>query len=149
VRFAERVAVAVFAWDTTTAHGPDGVRGPLVAVADPTGEETPGLVEDLTGYLPSDLAWSQLAVYSTRQWLQVRSAAVPASWAGALAQAPGTVAPGTTAVTITGVRRRAGVVDGRRTTSAAMVSFTVFVVCAPTYAICYLLRLSQLDDPLR
>jgi hypothetical protein len=29
------------------------------------------------------------------------------------------------------------------------VEFTVFVVCAPTYDTCHLLRLSQLDNPLR
>ena len=39
--------------------------------------------------------------------------------------------------------------NGQPVTSEHPVAFTVFVVCAPTYPTCHLLRLSQLDNPLR
>ena len=44
---------------------------------------------------------------------------------------------------------RTGVWNGQPVTSEHPVAFTVFVVCAPTYPTCHLLRLSQLDNPLR
>ena len=70
--------------------------------------------------------------------------------ADAVAQAqPGQIAPGTTAVTIEGTRHRSGVWNGQPVTSEHPVSFTVFVVCPPTYPTCHVLRLSQLDNPLR
>ena len=50
---------------------------------------------------------------------------------------------------IEGTRHRTGTWSGEPVTSAHPVAFTVFVVCAPTYDTCYLLRLSQLDNPLR
>jgi len=56
--------------------------------------------------------------------------------------------PGTTAFTITGVRHRSGVWEGTPVTSEHDVAFTVFVVCAPSYPACHLLRLSRLDEPL-
>ena len=59
------------------------------------------------------------------------------------------LAAGTTAVTIEGTRQRAGVWNGQPVASEHPVAFTVFVVCAPTYSTCHLLRLSQLDNPLR
>ena len=68
----------------------------------------------------------------------------------ALAQAPeGQLAPGTVAYTIEGTRHRTGTWNGEPVDSAHKVEFTVFVVCAPTYDTCHLLRLSQLDNPLR
>ncbi len=78
------------------------------------------------------------------------AAFVPDAWADAVEQAqPGQLAAGTTAVTIEGTRHRAGVWNGQPVTSEHPVAFTVFVVCAPTYPTCHLLRLSQLDNPLR
>ena len=62
---------------------------------------------------------------------------------------PGQIAPGTTALTIEGTRHRAGVWNGQPVTSEHPVAFTMFMVCAPSYPTCHLLRLSQLDNPLR
>ena len=75
---------------------------------------------------------------------------IPEAWADALAQAqPGQIAPGTTAFTIEGTRHRNGLWNGEPVTSEHAVSFTVFIVCKPAYPTCHLLRLSQLDNPLR
>lgn len=147
-RFARAVAAALFDWDTTTDQ-PEHLTGRLLAVADPTGQESPGLVADLRGYLPSPQAWDLLRGHETRQRLDIDAVAVPAAWATALEQAPaGALAPGTTAYTITGTRHRAGTWTGQPVTAARPVAFTVFVVCAPTYDRCHLLRLSRLDEPL-
>ncbi|MFH5824720.1 hypothetical protein [Georgenia sp. AZ-5] len=149
-KFATSVAEAVFFWDTTNGLPPGGYTARLIEVADPTGVETPGLVADLAYYLPTPSAWEHLRRFATRQWLDVTHVAVPKQWAQAVALAPeGSLAPGTTALTVTGVRHRAGLWDNQPTTSEHEVAFTVFVVCAPTYPDCRLLRLSQLDDPLR
>lgn len=147
--FATLVSRALFTWDTTTTE-PGEVRGRLLAVADPTGEESPGLLFDLDGYLPNAPTWTQLAEYSTRQRLEITSAEIPAAWAAAIGGAPSSeVAPGTTAVTVTGIRHRYGVWEGDEVASQHDVAFTVFVVCAPTYPTCHVLRLSELDNPLR
>lgn len=146
--FARAVAGALFDWDTTTDRLEDST-GRLLAAADPTGQESPGLVADLAGYLPGPEAWDLLRSYETRQWLEIHTADIPAAWATARAQAPaGTLAPGTTAYTVAGTRHRAGVWDGEPVATAHPVAFTVFVVCAPTYEQCHLLRLSRLDEPL-
>jgi hypothetical protein len=138
----------LFDWDTTTDR-PEDTTGRLLAVADPTGQESPGLVADLAGYLPAPEAWELLRAYETRQWLEIHTADIPAAWATARAQAPaGALAPGTSAYTVTGTRHRAGVWDGEPVATAHPVAFTVFVVCAPTYERCHLLRLSRLDEPL-
>jgi hypothetical protein len=140
--FARSVAQAAFTWDTTSTSLPD-VTESLLAVADHTGEEAPGLLVDLRAYLPSDQAWTHLAQYQTRQWIEVTDVVEPAQWGEALAQAPeGAVAAGTTARTVTGMRHRAGTWDGEPTTASSQVQFTAFLVCAPTYDMCHLLRLS-------
>lgn len=147
--FAVAVARALFAWDTDSPIPLSDYTGRLLAVADPTGTESPGLVADVASYLPTASAWAELRTYLTRQWLEVTSTSVPTTWAQAAAegQAYG-VAPGTRAYTITGIRHRAGVWDGAQVETAHEVSFTVFVVCGPTYPTCHLLRISKLDDPL-
>ncbi|QTE28616.1 hypothetical protein [Pengzhenrongella sicca] len=149
VEFAQSAARALFAWDTTAPAALADHKGRLLVVADPTGQETPGLLTDLARYLPSPQAWTHLGAYDTRQWLEVTGADVPAAWTAALAQDPGVVAPGTVAVTITGVRHRTGTWDGRPVAQEFDVAFTVFVGCEPAYPTCYLLRLTQLDKPLR
>ena len=96
------------------------------------------------------LAWIELRRYATTQYLVIDTSFVPDAWGDAVAQAqPGQIAPGTVAVTIEGTRHRSGVWNGQPVTSEHPVSFTVFVVCAPTYPTCHLLRLSQFDNPLR
>ncbi|MFO6453389.1 MULTISPECIES: hypothetical protein [unclassified Aeromicrobium] len=148
-QFAREVAVAIFAWDTRTASGPEELIEPFLKVADPTGESSPGLVSDLTGYLPTHHAWADLRRYETRQRLDVTTVITPKLWATAIVQADGELAPGTAAFTVEGTRRRSGMWERRLVTSEHDVAFTVFVVCAPTYPTCHLLRLSRLDDPLQ
>jgi hypothetical protein len=146
--FARQVATVLFAWDTQTLSTPQSVVEPLVAVADPTGESSAGLVADIENYLPTNQVWIELRKYETRQWIDVTSVEVPDLWATAEAQAGDELLPGTTAYTIRGTRHREGVWEGDHVASQYGVAFTVFIVCAPTYPECHLLRLSRLDDPL-
>lgn len=146
--FARQVAEAIFAWDTKTLISRTDHVEQLVAVADPTGESTPGVVSDLDNYLPTQDAWVELAQYETRQWLSIDSVATPSKWAEAKAQAGDELLPGTTAFTIHGTRHRSGVWEGTPVASEHEVAFTVFIVCGPSYPECHLLRLSMLDKPL-
>ena len=148
--FAQGVASTLFAWDTASGLWPLDYTSAILAVGDPSGDEQAGLASDVAAYLPNRDAWIELRQYATRQHLTIEAAYVPDAWADAVAQAqPGQLAAGTTAVTIEGTRQRAGVWNGQPVTSEHPVAFTVFVVCAPTYPTCHLLRLSQLDNPLR
>lgn len=146
--FARQVATALFGWDTRTMSTPKSVTGQLVSVADPTGESSAGLVSDVANYLPTDQIWIELRKYETRQWIEVTSVEVPDLWATAEAQAGDELLPGTAAFTVRGTRHREGVWEGEDVASQHGVAFTVFIVCAPTYPECHLLRLSKLDDPL-
>ena len=80
--------------------------------------------------------------------ITVDSVTTPASWAQAEAQAGDALLPGTTAYTVRGTRHRSGVWEGAPVETTHEVSFTVFLVCAPSYPACRLLRLSMLDQPL-
>ena len=92
----------------------------------------------------------ELRQYATTQHLTIDTIYVPDAWADAVAQAqPGQLADGTIAYTIEGTRHREGVWNDETVTSEHPVAFTVFLVCAPAYDTCHLLRLSQLDNPLR
>jgi hypothetical protein len=147
--FARVVATMIFVWDTAGGHAVEGYVARLVDIGDPTGEETPGLVADLAGYLPNATAWTELRQYSTRQWLQIDTVTVPTLWPQAVDQAPeGALLPGSAAYTVTGVRHRTGVWHGDQVTSQHDVAFTIFMVCGPLYDACHLLRLSRLDEPL-
>lgn len=146
--YAEAVAAALFDWSTTSGYSPSDYTAPVLADADPSGEELPGLVEDLAGYEPTSEQWTQLATMQVAQQLRITSAVVPSLWGEALAQAHGQLRPGTTAITITGVRHRTGVWYGPAATSNP-VSFTIFEACSPAFSRCHTLRLSQLDDPLQ
>ncbi len=149
VTFARRVAEALFAWDTATITTQAELTERLVAVADPTGESSAGLVTDVANYLPTLDAWGELRRYETRQWIEITSTEVPSLWPTAVQQAgPGGLLPGTVAYTIHGVRHRSGIWEGEPVSTAHDVAFTVFVVCGPSYPQCHLLRLSRLDDPL-
>ena len=148
--FAQGVASTLFAWDTASGLWPLDYTSAILAVGDPSGDEQAGLASDLAVYLPTRDAWIELRQHATRQHLIIEAAYVPDAWAEAVAQAqPGQLAAGTTAITIEGTRHRAGVWNGQPVTSEHPVAFTAFVVCAPTYPTCHLLRLSQLDNPLR
>jgi hypothetical protein len=146
--FAHGVAEVLFNWDTQEMTTPTSTTDLLVAVADPTGESSAGLVADIANYLPTEEIWLELRKYETRQWIEVTSTEVPDQWAIALEQAGDELAPGTVALTVRGVRHRSGVWEGEDVTSEHDVAFTVFAVCAPTYPECHLLRLSRLGDPL-
>jgi hypothetical protein len=148
--FARNVATALFTWDTGSGFMPLDYTSVLMEVADPSGAEQAGLAADIAGYLPTREAWVDLRPYATTQRLEITDAYTPAAWATAEEQArPGQLVEGTTAITIEGIRHRAGIWNDEAVTSAHEVAFTVFVVCEPAYDTCHLLRLSELDNPLR
>jgi len=150
VTFAKGVGITLFAWDTGLGLWPLDYTSAILAAGDPSGDEQAGLASDISTYLPNRDVWIELRQYATVQYLVIDTSFVPDAWADAVAQAqPGQIAPGTTAVTIEGTRHRSGIWNGQPVASEHPVSFTVFVVCAPTYPTCHLLRLSQLDNPLR
>lgn len=147
--FAGNVATALFSWDTASGFMPLDYTSVILAVGDPSGAEQAGLAADIATYLPSREAWVELRQYATAQHLTIDNVYVPEAWGDAVAQAqPGQLAEGTIAYTIEGTRHRDGVWNEQAVTSEHPVAFTVFLVCAPTYDTCHLLRLSQLDNPL-
>lgn len=148
--FARNVAEALFIWDTGSGFMPLDYTAVILAVGDPSGNEQAGLASDVATYLPSRAAWLDLRQYATTQTLTIEDAYIPEGWDAAVAQAqPGQLAEGTTAYTIEATRHREGIWNDEPTSSEHAVVFTVFIVCAPTYDTCSLLRLSQLDNPLK
>jgi hypothetical protein len=148
--FARNVATALFEWDTASGFMPLDYTSVILDVGDPTGREQAGLASDIAAYLPSRDAWLELRQYATAQHLTIDNTLIPDAWDTAVEQAqPGQLAEGTVAVTIEGTRHREGLWNNEPVTSEHAVAFTVFVVCAPTYDTCHLLRLSQLDNPLQ
>ena len=149
VLFAQTIAHTLFNWDTRT-DTPERIRDQVLAWADPTGRETPGLITDIAGYLPDSGMWAVLRGYETTQHLEITSAAVPDSWAQITrSAAPDQIPPGATAVTVTGIRHRDGVTFGQPSSVERDVSFTIFLTCPTTSTgSCHVLRLSSLDTPL-
>ena len=148
--FARNVATALFEWDTGSGFMPLDYTSVVLDVGDPSGAEQAGLASDIATYLPSREAWIELRQHATTQHLTIDNLFVPDAWDTALEQAqPGQLAEGTVAVTIEGTRHREGLWNDEHVTSEHEAAFTVFVVCGPTYDTCHLLRLSQLDNPLR
>lgn len=148
--FARRVAEALFTWDTTAGLVPLDYTAAILDVGDPSGHEQAGLAADIATYLPTRDAWVELRKYETTQHIEIDTIVVPDAWNDALAQAnPGQLPPGATAYTIDATRHRDGVWSGNAQVVEASVSFTVFIACPPDRDPCYLLRLSQLDNPLR
>ena len=147
--YVRAVAEALFDWDTFTLLTPFDHRAVLVEDADPSGTETPGLISDLDGYFPSASTWRDLAEYRTRQHLQIDRVFVPDQWEEAVAASGGQITNGTVAYTVEGTRHRDGVWHDDPVESSHAVAFTVFVSCEPVYDRCHLLRLSELDNPLR
>lgn len=152
--FARSVATALFAWETTSGFEPSDYAQVIADVA--AASEVDALVGDVRSYLPTSEAWAQLRQYATRQWLTIDRAFVPDAWAAAVEQAaPGQMPVGSAAVTISGTRHRAGIWGTDPVEASRPVSFTVFVVCMPPIpgrggpGLCELLRLSELDNPLR
>jgi len=149
ITYARAVAQSLFDWDTNSGFLPTDYTAKVLADADPSGEETPGLLVDVAAYLPTTEQWLDLGATRVVQSLEIEGAYVPDSWAATFDQAHGQLRPGTTAVTITGTRHRIGVWNGGREESSNPVAFTVFVACQPSFERCHLLRLSQLDNPMR
>ncbi len=149
IAYARAVATSLFDWDTSSGYLPTDYTATVLADGDPSGEETPGLLDDVATYVPTTDQWLDLGAMDVVQTIDITSASVPASWPAALAQAHGQLRPGTTAVTITGTRHRSGVWNGQPATSSYPVSFTVFVACPPAFDRCHVLRVSQLDNPLK
>lgn len=153
--FARAVAVALFTWDTTSGYQAVDYAQMLADVA--AEGEADALAEDVRAYLPNPQAWAQLRQYQTRQWLTIDTAVIPEAWETAVAQAvPGQIPDGAVAYTITGTRHRDGTWGTEPVEASRPVTFTVFIVCTPvvtdrgiTGTRCELLRLSQLDNPLR
>lgn len=147
--FSRSVATALFTWDTGSGFVPLDYTDVILDVADPTGNEQPGLAADVATYLPTHDAWAQLRQYATSQRLEITSTHVPDAWIEALAQAhPGQLPEGAAAFTIKGVRHRSGNWNGNHINAEQEVTFTVFIACPPKDN-CYVLRLSQLNNPLR
>ncbi|KLO63188.1 hypothetical protein AA983_07640 [Dermacoccus sp. PE3] len=153
--FARNVATVLFSWDTGSALMPLDYTAAILEVGDPSGHEQAGLVSDIGGYLPTREAWIELRKYATIQHLTIDNSFVPEAWDQAVEQAqPGQLPSGATAVTIEGTRHREGVWNGEPVTSEHSVGFTVFLACPPPApqfraGLCHVLRLSQLDNPLR
>ncbi len=147
--YARAVAVALFEWDTFTLLTPADHRGVLIEDTDPSGTETPGLISDLDGYFPSASTWRDLAEYRTSQDLEIGQVFVPELWTEAVAASGGQIVEGTYAYTVEGIRHREGVWYDEPVTSAHPVAFTMFISCEPVFDRCHLLRLSELDNPLR
>lgn len=154
-KFARNVAEALFGWDTGSGLMPLDYTAGLLEVGDPSGAEQAGLASDIAAYLPSRQAWIELRQYATTQHLVINHSFVPEAWDQAVEQAqPGQIPPGATAVTIEGTRHREGVWNDEPVTAEQSVSFTVFLACPPPVpqfrtGLCHVLRLSQLDNPLR
>jgi hypothetical protein len=148
--FARDAASALISWDTTSDFDPGDYAQVIVDAGDPSGAETAGLASDVRTYLPTSEAWMTLRTYGTRQWLTIDEAFVPASWNDAIDQAtPGQILPGTIAYTITGTRHRAGIVGTQAQETSRPIAFTLFIACEPSFDECRLLRLSEVDNPLR
>jgi hypothetical protein len=148
VTYAKAVAAALFDWSTTTGYAPSDYTSPVLADADPSGEEIARLISDVASYEPTTDQWTQLATMKVVQHLTITSAVAPSLWPQALAEARGQLRAGTTAITITGVRHRTGVWYGQAASTTDPVSFTIFEACSPSWPDCHTLRLSQLNDPL-
>jgi hypothetical protein len=142
-----RLAGLLFDWDTTTSSRQDVVRR-IAERADPTGTETPGLLTDLDGYLPTEDAWPVLAGYRTRQALTDIRSRTPDSWPAITATDHAHLPTGVAAFTIDGSRHRAGTIGGARTVFTDRVSFTMIVTCPTDGGGWRLLRLSRLGEPL-
>jgi hypothetical protein len=148
--FARAAAQALINWDTAADIEPTDYAQIIVDAGDPSGMETAGLASDVRTYFPTADAWLKLRTYGTRQWLTIDDAFVPASWNEALDQAAdGDLLPGTIAYTVNGTRHRAGVVGTETQETSRPIAFTLFIACEPSFQECRLLRLSEVDNPLR
>ena len=157
--FAAAVGEALFTWDTSSGYGPADYAQMLADVA--ADSEADAAASDVRTYLPPPEAWAQLRTHQTRQWLTIDTIEIPDAWEDAVVQAaPGQIPDGAVAYTITGTSHRTGYWGTDPVTTTHDVAFTVFLTCTPErnpapapadpiIETCALLRLSQLDNPLR
>lgn len=157
--FAVAVAAALFTWDTSSGYGPADYAQMLADVT--ADSEADAAASDVRAYLPTPEAWAQLRTHHTRQWLTIDTIEIPDAWETAVVQAaPRQIPDGAVAYTITGTRHRTGYWGTDPVTTTHDVSFTVFLTCTPErnqapapadpiIETCALLRLSQLNNPLR
>ena len=129
ITYSRAVATPLFDWDTASGLLPVDYTAAALADADPSGEETPGLLTDVATYLPTIEQWLDLATMNVSQHLEIEEADIPESWNAALEQAREHLRPGTTAVTITGTRHGEGTRDGEPAKTSYPVALTVFVAC--------------------
>lgn len=149
VDYARRFATELLSWDSTAMSSPTAQMDQLVAEADPSGLETPGLVADLTNYLPAKTEWTHLRRHAVTQSATIHTAIVPDSWRPIAADAAVGLSDGATAVTIQATRHRRGSSGGQQHSSDHPLTFTVFLACPPDGESCHVLRLSLPGTPLR
>lgn len=145
---ARLITRELLTFDTTAALSPTDHTSNVIAWADPSGVETPGLLADLTNYLPTITQWQQLRRFGVTQTVTIQDASVPNRWGDIVASDPDSLSEGTTAVTISAVRHRHGVSAGQYQTTDHPLTFTMFLTCPSATDGCALLRLSLPDRPL-
>lgn len=143
---AREVAKDLFDWDTLEDHHAEVIQR-VLGHAEPPGADTAGLAADLNGYLPTPHQWRALRTHQTRQHLVIDQLSQPSSWPDIVATADA-LPPSVTAITVTGTRHRAGLVNGQPEQTAHPVAFTIFLDCPTGPDGCHLLRLSHPDRPL-
>ena len=137
--FAREVTTALLTWDTEAGPSREDAIVSTLDVADPSGLETPGLLADLTNYVPDPVRWQHLTRFGVAQTVTVDTATVPAGWTP-IAERSG-LQQGTVAITIHATSRRTGNVEGQPQQTEHPVRFTMFVHCTDDN--CHLLRLSR------
>lgn len=149
VGYASRFATQLLTWDSTATSSPTDQMDQLVAEADPSGVETPGLVADLANYLPTAIEWTHLRRHAVTQSATIHTAVIPDSWEPIPADAAVGLSAGTTAVTIQATLHRRGSSGGQQHSSDHPLTFTIFLACPPDGQSCHVLRLSVPGTPLR
>ena len=66
IAYARAVATSLFDWDTSLGFLPTDYTAAVLADADPSGEETPGLIADVATYLPTVDQWLDLGAMEVR-----------------------------------------------------------------------------------
>ena len=149
IAYARAVATSLFDWDTSLGFLPTDYTAAVLADADPSGEETPGLIADVATYLPTVDQWLDLGAMEVRQTIEIDDAYVPESWTAAVEQAHGHLRPGHDGRD----RHRHPTPDRRveRRDRRVVVPGLLHRLrrLRASFDRCHVLRLSQLDNPLR
>ena len=74
IAYARAVATSLFDWDTSLGFLPTDYTAAVLADADPSGEETPGLIADVATYLPTVDQWLDLGAMEVRQTIEIDDA---------------------------------------------------------------------------